>query len=524
MPSKTKSELLKGSSISRREFARGIAAIGAGGAIASLALDKSARAEARRGGNLKIGVDAASTSDSIDPTLIDNTMPVLLSYQLRNSLIELDIKGRPIPELAESWEGSSDSEKWVLKIRKGVTFHNGKDLTAADVVYSLNRHRGKDTKSGAAAYLTDISDIKASDTNEVTITLASGNADLPYILTEYHLTIQQDGSPGNSPVGTGPFVMDSFQPGIRALTKRNPNYWKAGRAWVDSVESFAITDAVARTSAIRSGTIHIMNSVDPKTVSLLKGTGSVNVFNAHGGGLYSFPMRCDQAPFDNNDLRLALKYAIDRESLLKQILRGYGAVGNDHPIPAYDPMFPTGLPQRAYDPDKAAFHFKKSGYSGTIPFHVSDAAFPGAVDAGVLFKEHAARAGITIDIVREPADGYWSKVWMVAPFCVSYWLGRPTANLLLSVTYESDAPWNESHWKNPAFDKLLVAARSEADEGRRKQMYYDMAQMLSDDGGTIVPLFNDFIDAARRNVMGFEPSPVLPLSGYRAPERVWLEA
>jgi peptide/nickel transport system substrate-binding protein len=510
--------------VTRRELIKRTTVLWIGTTVAALPWGSPARAEPRKGGNLKIGIDAASTSDSIDPTSLENSMPVLVSYQIRNALIELNTKGQLVPELAEQWEGSEDGKKWVLKLRSGVTFHDGKEFGAGDVVYSLNRHRGKDSKSGAAAYLADVTDIRATDKREVTITLASGNADLPYILTEYHFTIQPEGSAGGSKVGTGPYQLENFQPGIRALGKRNPNYWKEGRAWVDSVETFAITDVVARTSAVQSGTIHVMNSADPKTANLLKSSGKVNIVSAHGGGLYSFPMRCDTPPFDNNDLRLALKYAIDREALVKRILRGYGSVGNDHPIPSFDPMFPTDLPQRPYDPDKAAFHFKKSGYTGSIELHVSDAAFPGAVDAVTLYREHAARARIPIEIKREPSDGYWSKVWMQAPFCVSYWLGRPTANLLLSVTYKSDAPWNESHWKNPSFDKLLAESRAESDVARRKQMYHDMAQMLSDTGGTIIPVFNDFVDAARTNVMGFEASSVLPLSGYRISERSWLQS
>src|SRR3546814_41237 len=176
------------------------------------------------------------------------------------------------------------------------------------------------------------------------------------------------------------------------------------------------------------------------------------------------------APFDNNDVRLALKYAIDRQDIVDKILRGYGEVGNDHPIPSFDPFYAADIPQHEYDPDKAKHHFQKSGASGPITMHISNAAFTGAVDAAVLYKEHASRAGITLNIERTPEDGYWTEVWMNKPFCGSYWGGRPTADLMLSVAYKSDAAWNDSYWKREDFDEILIAARGELDTAKRKQI------------------------------------------------------
>ena len=166
-------------------------------------------------------------------------------------------------------------------------------------------------------------------------------------------------------------------------------------------------------------------------------------------------------PFDNNDLRLALKYGIDREDMVKKILRGYGKIGNDHPVPEFDPFYAADIPQRPYDPDKAKFHFEQVGR------HRADHArrsptprSPGAVDAATLYKEHLAKAGITLDVLREPADGYWSNVWMVKPFCASYWGGRPTADLMLSVAYKSDAAWNKSFWKRPQLRPAAASRRA----------------------------------------------------------------
>ena len=206
-------------------------------------------------------------------------------------------------------------------------------------------------------------------------------------------------------------------------------------------------------------------------------------------------MHCNTAPFDNNDLRMALKLAMDREEMLDKILRGYGTLGNDFPINESYPLFSDDIEQRNYDPDKANSLYKKSGHSGPILLQTSEVAFPGAVDAAELFQQQAAKAGITIEVKREPGDGYWAEVWNKQPFSTSYWGGRSTQDQMYSTAYISTADWNDTRFLRPDFDKMVLAARAELDETKRKQMYRDMAMMVRDEGGLILPMFNEFIDA-----------------------------
>lgn len=501
--------------IDRRGLVQGASAL----ALAAGLLPRSLRAAApSRGGQLKLGIDSAGATDSLDPATYTAWYMQVVGFQWGNCLVELNEKVEAIPELAESWEPSDDATRWVFKLRKGVTFHNGKELAAEDVVYSINHHRGEGSKSGAAGYLTGIADVKATAPGEVTVFMSAPYADLPYVLADYHLLIVPEGSDFAKPVGTGGYVIESFEPGVRTLATRNPNYWKDGRAHADTIETLALNDATARTSALQTGSVHFINRLDPKTVGLLERVPEMRVFNVPSAGHYCFPMRCDTDPFTNNDLRLALKYGIDREDVVQKILRGYGQVGNDHPVPSFDPFHAADLPQRAYDPDKAKFHFEKAGISGPIALHVADAAFTGAVDAATLYKEHLAKAGITLDLVREPSDGYWSNVWMVKPFVASYWGGRPTADLMLSVAYQSDAAWNESFWKRPQFDQLLAQARGELDTAKRKQMYHDLQLMVHEDGGEVIPMFNNMLFGARAEVDGLVQTPVL--TGLRCGEQL----
>ncbi|MFO1040086.1 MAG: ABC transporter substrate-binding protein [Geminicoccaceae bacterium] len=501
--------------VSRREVMAGAAGV----ALAAAAPWRRAAAQTpKKGGDLKLGIDGAESTDSLDPASYTATYMQTVGYQWGNPLIELDVNNKPIPELAESWEPNKDATRWVVKLRKGVTFHNGKEMTADDVVASYNHHRGKDSKSAAKVYLDPFTDIKADGKDQVVFELAQGIADVPYILADYHLLIMPAGSPPDSGMGTGPFSIEAFEPGVRTLAKRNPNYFKDGRAHADSVETLAINDQTARTNALQTGAAHWINRVDPKTVSLLQRLPTIKIIDVPSAGHYLFVMRCDMAPFDNLDLRLAMKYGIDREDIIKKILLGHGALGNDNPIPGFDP-FHADIPQRTYDLDKAKFHFKKSGFEGAVPMQIADAAFTGAVDTATLYQQHLAKAGINLDVQRVPNDGYWDNVWMKAPFCGSYWGGRPTADLMLSVAYASDAAWNESFWKRPDFDKLLVAARGELDQGKRTQLYAEAQTMINEDGGAIIPMFNNFLFGTSDKVAGMVTSPVL--TGLRCAEQLY---
>jgi peptide/nickel transport system substrate-binding protein len=510
--------------ISRREFMGRAAALGVSSALASSILTRAGYAEEpKKGGHLILGLNGAGAGDSLDPATYTATFMQVVGGQIYETLTEVDKDVKIQPRLAESWEAKPDAKEWIVKIRKGVTFHNGKSLTAADVVYSYNHHRAKDSKSAAKALLAAFSDIKATDTHEITITLDGGNADLPYILSDYHIGIGPEGSNFTDGIGSGCFMLESSEPGVRARTKLNPNRWKTDRGFVDSVESIAINDTTARLNALISGSAHIINRVDPKTVGLLKSRPTIQVYEVAGAAHYTFPMRCDMAPFNNPDLRKAMKYAIDRDAIVKTVLLGHGKAGNDQPIASFDPNYASDLPQYKFDADQAKFYFKKSGHSGPLTLTVSDGAFTGAVDAAQIFQASALKAGIDLQLDRVPADGYWDNVWLKAPFCASYWDGRPTADQMLTLVYKSDANWNESFWKRPDFDKLLIEARSELDLAKRKQMYHDLELMVHDDSGVIIPMFNNTIDAGSGKVKGFVPMPTLQMSGYRAAEKVWLE-
>ncbi|MBR0555026.1 twin-arginine translocation signal domain-containing protein [Ciceribacter sp. L1K23] len=525
--SKGRTGLILPTSIDRRTFLGGTAAIGLAAGFSGSLLASPARAqEPKRGGDLKLGLKGGATSDVLDPATYSASVLFVIGRLWGDTLVESDPKtGAPVPSLAASWEPSADASVWTFKIRDDVAFHDGSKMGVADVVATLKRHADEASQSGALGLLSSITGIEEK-AGDLVLTLKEGNADLPLMLTDYHLIIQPKGgvdAPAAA-IGTGPYTMKSFEAGVRATFEKNGSDWRPDRGFVDSVEILVMNDTTARVAALASGQVHFINNVDPKTVPLLTRAQSVEIIRNAGKGFYSFLMHCDTAPFDNNDLRLALKYAIDRQAILDQVLGGYGTLGNDYPVNGNYALAPDDIEQRVYDPDKAAFHFKKSGHDRPVLLRTSDAAFAGAVDAAIMFQESAKKAGIEIEVKREPEDGYWTNVWNVQPFCASYWGGRPTQDSRYSTSYLSTAEWNDTRFKRDDFDKMLLQARSELDEAKRKDLYRTMALMVRDEGGLILPVFNDYIMASTNKLKGYVDDIGNDMSNGYIGSRIWFDA
>ncbi|MCC2112775.1 MAG: ABC transporter substrate-binding protein [Hyphomicrobiales bacterium] len=512
--------------ISRRGMLQGASALGAAALIGPLGT-RYAKAEPKMGGTLRVAIGHGNTSDSYDPATWDNAYTQVFATARHGYLTEIAADGSLIGEIAESWDASDDATVWTLNIRKGVEFHSGKTVTPDDVIASLNHHRGEDSKSAAKPIVKQIRELKA-DGDNVVITLEAGNADFPFVISDYHLAIMaaSDGKiDPTSSDGCGAYVVESYEPGVRAALKRNPNYWKEGRAHFDAIELLPIVDAAARQNALVTGEVDLIDRVDLNTVHLLKRAPNIEVLAKTGTQHYTFAMDTRVAPFNDNNVRLALKYAIDRQEMVDKILNGYGEVGNDHPISRSNRYHAGGLEQHAYDPDKAKYYLKQAGLDSLdVALSAADAAFAGAVDAAVLYSEKAAAAGINIEVVREPNDGYWSNVWMKKPWSAVYWGGRPTEDWMFTTAYASGAPWNDSFWEHEKFNKLLLAGRSELDEAKRRAIYEEMQMIVSEEGGVVIPMFASYVMAysdkiAHPEVVGANWT----MDGFRAIERWWFK-
>jgi peptide/nickel transport system substrate-binding protein len=429
--------------------------------------------------------------------------------------------------LAESWEASSDAKTWTFNLRKGVTFHNGKSFGADDVIASLNMHTEEGAKSAAKPIVAAITTMKKMNDHQIQFTLAAGNADFPFLLSDYHILMYPAGMIDEAiakGIGTGLYKVVSFDPGVRCVLTRVDSHYKDGRAgWFDEIECIAINDSSARMNALMTGQVDAVNRVDFKTEPLLRANPNIEIFEVTGNMHYTFPMLTNQAPFDDVNVRKALKYGVNRQEMVDKILQGHGMVGNDHPIGPANQYLATDIPQIEFDGDKASFYMKAAGLTElNVDISASDAAFTGAVDASQLYQASAKGAGININVVQEPADGYWSNVWLKKGWCACYWSGRATEDWMFSTAYQSGVPWNDNHWEDARFQYLLLKARAELDSNKRREQYTEMQYLLSQEGGTIVPMFANTVDAASTKLAhGPDIGNIWQMDSSRLTERWW---
>ncbi|TAM54466.1 MAG: ABC transporter substrate-binding protein [Paraburkholderia sp.] len=522
-------EQLTAKGASRRDALRALVAAGlvsvTGGGLLVASTAAQAQAKPKQGGKIRVATQSSSTADTLDPAKGSLGTDYVRCNMIYNGLTELDEHLGAKMALATSFD-TQDAKVWVVKLRSGVQFHDGKALTPADVAYSLLRHKDPATASKAKTLADQISDVKATGANELTITLSGPNADLPVILADAHFLIVKDGTKDftKTAIGTGPFKLKEFMPGVHTVVVKNERYWKPGLPHLDEIELIGIADESARVNALLSGDVQLINQLNPQSTGRIKSTPGFAVLETKTGQYTDLIIRNDGGITGNQDFRLGLMHLQNRDQMRQAVFQGYGAIGNDQPIDPTNKYYFAGLPQRPFDPEKAKFYFKKANL-GSTPLQVfASPAADGSVDMAMLLQQAAPLAGLTLQVTRVPSDGYWSNHWMKHPLSYGNINARPTADMLFTQFFKSDAPWNEANWKDPQFDQMLVAARGEPDEAKRKKIYGDMQVLVHEKGGIGIPMFLSSLDAHTTKLQGLGSIPLAGLMGFAFAEHVWLEA
>ncbi|MDT3721665.1 ABC transporter substrate-binding protein [Pseudomonas oryzihabitans] len=519
--------------LSRRDALRllgaaGLMATGVGSLLGrdgqAFAAEDAVSATPRRGGKVRAAAAGSSTADTLDPARGAFSGDYTRQYFFYNGLTVFDSHLEPQMALATAFD-TQDALTWTIKLRQGVQFHNGKTFDSADVVYSLLRHKDPAVGSKAKALADQFAEVTAVAPDEVRIRLVSPNSELPAVLAISPFLIIANGTTDFSTAnGTGPFKVKEFKPGVRTVGVRNENYWKSGKPYLDEVELIGITDEPSRVNALLANDVQLIVSVDPRSAERLKQGGKLKVVANNSGSYTNLIMRIPNRPFNDPNVVEGMKLLFDREQILKSVFLGYGIIGNDQPIMPGTPYYSADVPQRPYDPDKAKFLFQKAGIAGARMPLVTSTAADNANEMALVLQQSARQAGLNLMVNRVSADGYWDNHWMKDPLGFGNINARPTANILLSQFFKSDAPWNESGWKNEQFDQLLVASRGETDFAKRKQMYADMQLLVNQHCGIGLPIFTSSIDAHSPKLGGYGIIPIGGLMGYMFAEHVWLES
>jgi peptide/nickel transport system substrate-binding protein len=521
MTDKTKSN----QGLSRRELLQAIGTVGAftglGGGLIQPNSVFAGLPTPRRGGRIRVAGLSSSTADTLDPAKGALSTDYTRHYMIYSGLTQFDSALNPLPALAESFS-SEDQQVWIFNLRNGVQFHDGKSFTADDVVYSLMRHKDPATASKMAAVAAQIESVRALTPNQVEVRLQGPNADFAIFFATSHLLIIPDGTVDFiKGTGCGPYKLKEFIPGVRTIVVRNETYWKPGQPYLDEIELIAISDEMARVNALLSGDVQLVIAVDPRSVRRIHASGRADVLETTSSLYTNLIMRQDQFPGSNHDFALAIKYLFDRETIKRSVFRGSGMIGNDHPVAPNSKYYAADLPVRAHDLERAAWHLKRSGVGkGPFPMFAAPIA-TGSVDMAALLQMSAQKVGLNLRVNRVPSDGYWSNHWMKHPITFGNINPRPSLDLLLSSFFVSNAPWNETGWSNEKLDQLVVAARGEGNEDKRKQMYVDVQTIIHEHCPLSIPNFISFIDGFDKRLGGMGAIPIGGLMGYSFAENVW---
>lgn len=518
---KTFQQMYRDGHVNRREFlaamgALGITATAAGGLLTSAS---ALAASPTRGGSVIFASNLHGPDDTLDPILGTSTIDYTRANCMYNGLIQVWDDMSLHPELAEEWSVNSNATEYTFKIRKGVHFHDGHPLEAHDVVWSMNRHIADGSPSSIASFFSNVVEWKEVDKYTVKLTLSSPDADMPVKLTQPQAKIVRKNAMDWWKAGTGPYLTEAFQAGVKSEHSRNNNYWRDTGQWLDGIEVTAITDPDARLNALLAGSVDMATLMNARHIKKIEAAGK-SVLSIPSGLYGGICCLKNTAPGDNDDLVQGFRYIQDRERIVRKFLKGQGTVGNDHPINvSYGADHCHELPQIAYDPDKAKYHLNKSGYSEAELYVAPVIGF--IEEACLLMQANLKKIGFNLKLKRVPTDGYWGAVWMKEPLNVVTWNMRPTANAMMAIQFAPNGNWNDTYWNSDRMGVLLKDSLAETDPAKRHEMHCEMQKLVSTQSGMVIPAHTNIIDGHNPQVQGFSNCPLGQFGGNGWAEFIW---
>jgi peptide/nickel transport system substrate-binding protein len=462
----------------------------------------------RRGGNLRVGMTGGSSTDTLDPFTGGFTaIGTSRVQQIYEPLVQLDGNGQVMNVLAEEIIPHGSTSKWLVRLRKGVTFHNGKPFTADDVVAFF--HTALNQKAGMTGGLVltpiNLKGVRKVDkwTVEVPMHLPFGSFPEQLAAIWWVMYVPPAGwKKGDKAIGTGPFELKSFTPGRESVFVRNPNYWKHGRPYLDSVQILDFSDANALQNALTSNAIDAAGFLTGTQVKILQNTAGIKTVVSKTGAVAPFTMRVDKAPFNDVNVRQAFRYLVNRKEMIATALSGYGTVAADVTSPL-DPNYNHAL-HREQDLDMAKHLLKKAGHGDglTVTLYTSVAIQSYAPLMATILKEQAKGAGVTININQvSPSNYFGPNIYTKVPFGQIYYVYSPYL-AQVAQTFLPNSPWPETHFSDHRYVKLYQEANRTQKAALRREIEHEMQQIDFKQGGYIVPFFVDTLDAYSSKVNG----------------------
>lgn len=460
----------------------------------------------KRGGQLRVGVSGGSAKDTLDAHRGGFNPDTARAMQLYDRLVRFTPDFAIEPELAESFEPNSRADEWTVRLRQGVTFHDGAPLTADDVIFTIKRIIDpKDPKVGASGISQlDVSKMRKVDDLTVTLPLTVRNVGFAEQFAQYFMGVVPVGYDPAKPVGTGPFKFKSFSPGEQSVFTRNENYWRDGEPYVDEVIIIDFPDDTARANALLGGQVDAIANLPQNQIAAVEANPAFAVLNSPTGAWLAFAMRVDTAPFDDVRVRQAMRLLTNRQDVITQGLNGQATIGNDL-YGRYDAAYASDLPQREQDIDQAKSLLKQAGRSDLQIELVTAPSFQGMVEGASVLAQNAAEAGVDLKVRKVDGGTLYGDKWLSWPFAADYWVSRSYLSQAALSSLPS-SPWNETRWSDPTYVKLVEEAQGQPDDNKRTELLRAAQQIEYDQGGYIIPAFTNQTDAYVAKLAGFEKS------------------
>jgi peptide/nickel transport system substrate-binding protein len=467
------------------------------------------------GGTLRIGMTSGGTAETLDPSLFIASSDVARGLNIWDRLVRLDENLAPELELAESIEPNDDATEWTFRLKSDVVWHDGSPLTADDLLFTMRRIAAPDSVSaGAGSFrLFKLKEAQKLDDLTLRVPLERPFASVPVMFIDFFAVILRDGTETfEQPVGTGPFVLESFTPGESSSFTRNANYWREGQPYVDELELRSIVDVNTRLQGVTGGQLDATDGLNATLAREVESGGRATVLAGVGPITSPFVMATNQPVFRDARVRQAMRLLVDREAIVQNIFGDYGDLGNDLLMKGL-PFYADDLPQRQPDVDQARSLLRAAGAEDLEVPLTTAAVVAGWVESATIFAQQAQEAGVKVTVDERPTDSYWSDAYMSTPFFMTTWNPVPLP------TWSSQAllpggVWNETAWEQPGFEDLVLSAQAELDPGKAEDKWHQVQQILYDEGGYIVWGFQPWLDAVSTRVQGAVGNGWQPLGSF----------
>jgi peptide/nickel transport system substrate-binding protein len=491
--------------IKRRDLLKYAMLVGLTGFATSQGIGLSGQARAaagKPGGTVRVGLDQPTAA--IDPILVTDPASIALISQVGDYLLLDDPKEGLLPRLAVSWEADETAGRWTFKLRQGVKFNDGRPVTAKDVVATFERL--VDPKSGSSA-LSALKGILSKggthlvDEQTVAFELDQPNSNFPFYVSSdvYNAIIlpaDYSGDFEQSFIGTGPFKLESFRPKQGASFVRNPDYW-GEPALPDRIEIKFFDESQAQLLALQAGQLDVI-PYTPRSALAIDGNPAFNIISVQASSHDEVHLRTDQDPFKDKRVRRALALTIDREAVVKGLLKGRAIVGNDSPFAPIFPSSDPSIPQRKQDIAEARRLLAEAGVPNGFEVTLTTERAYDIPDYAVLIQNFAKKADIAIKLNVLPQDAYYGAAtfgnspWLDSVLGITDFGHRGTPDIFLNATLKSTGTWNAAHFNNPAYDALVSDYSKARDLNAQRLVAGEIQNLLLDETPLIISYFSQY--------------------------------